>query len=152
MNKFIPNLGLMLAALLAGCGTPQAQKLPAVSLECRVVTVATFQPVEGAEVVWSYVGPAGEQVDFGPFRTGRDGQCRVIVLPQELRPIHAIDYMAGGFYRAVRVSAPGFETGQWGEGDLRDRIERNVTRPIEFRLKKEPAEPTSGSRPDAGHL
>src|SRR5436305_15310807 len=117
MKNVVPNICLVLAAFLVGCGTPHAQKLPAVSLDCRVVTTGTFQPVEGAELVWSYVGPSGEQVDFGPFRTDRNGQCRVVVLPQELRPIHAVDYMAGGFYRAVRISAPGFETGRWGERD-----------------------------------
>src|SRR5438128_1226654 len=101
MKRTIPTACLLWATLLAGCGTPEAQKLPAVSLDCRVVTVGDFQPVEGAEVIWSYVGPSGERVDFGPFRTDRNGECRIVVLPQELRPIHAIDYMAGGFYRGV---------------------------------------------------
>ena len=128
----------LLAVLLAACGTPRAQKLPSVELDCRVVDVEGFRPIEGAELVWSYVGPSGERVDFGPFRTDRDGVCRVSVPAQELRPKHAIDYMAGGFFREVRVSASGFEAGRWRELDLHERVDASSIRPIEFRLRKKP--------------
>ena len=137
------------ASLLSGCLTPAVETLAAVDLECRVIEFPSLKPIQGAVAIWSYVGPNGEAVSFGPFTSDVRGIFRIVV-PEQVAKIGRADrYFAGGYFRAVRIEAVGYEPRQWRESDLSERIDHSSARPIEFRLvRKEPnkaPEPTTTS-------
>ncbi len=132
---------IMGAAFLAGCIGTALQTLPPVEFECRVIEYPSMKPISGATAVWRYVGPSGESQESHPFLSDADGIIRVSV-PELHLPVRRMDaYFAGGYFREIRISAPGFDPGTWDELQMRDWVDRSTIRPVEFRLVRKEQKP-----------
>lgn len=136
MKKSILLLCLCVG-FLSSCLSPAFQTIEALNVECVVVEVPSMRPIAGATVSWRYVDPSGESVSFGPFTSDERGIFRVVVAEQRLVLGRVDGYFAGGYFRVIRIEAPGFKTCEWGEMELRERIDQSPTRPVEFRLQRE---------------
>jgi hypothetical protein len=115
---------LALVAACLGCATPQ--RMPATVIQARVLDAETGAPVAGAKVDLRYVPPRGGATVAAVATTDAAGNVLLDVPATWLTAEFGAAYFAGGFWRQLAVTAPGYQDGGFSEGPQQGRFERQL--------------------------